>query len=337
MTTPTATETMVYIIILNWNGATDTIACLKTVLALTNANFQVVICDNASADNSYDTIKEWLIEHKLKNPKLAQRNIIELTRSESESFISENNAMNIFLIQTGDNLGYAGGNNVGIRLALNQPKMSHVWILNNDTEVDPESLQCLLERCKIDPEIGICGSKLVYHHDRKKIQGLGGIYNPWLCTAKHYAAFEDSNKEFDDHATEASIDYIIGASMLISRPLLEDIGLLNEEYFLYYEELDIVFRARNKYKVGSASKSIVYHKEGGSIQSTRGATTDFYFIRNRLVFTKRHNKKFLITVWLSLLLVIINRLKRLEFKKAKNALSIFLGKREINKTSIQLK
>ena len=93
------------------------------------------------------------------------RSLVELDKISAEShFVSENKDA-VFLVQTGTNLGYAGGNNVGIRLALNQEDMQYVWILNNDTEVEPNSLLELVKRCKKDPGIGICGSRLVYRNN----------------------------------------------------------------------------------------------------------------------------------------------------------------------------
>lgn len=308
---------MIYIIVLNWKGAADTIACLNSLFFLKDVKFHIVVCDNASPDNSYSDIRDWLINQKQQSSGYMEScSLIELTNDDSLHYLIHEEDKSIYLIQTGANLGYAGGNNVGIRFAMNQPDMSYVWVLNNDTEVEPDSLYYMVERCESDPKIGICGSKLVYHHDRSKLQGLGGLYNPWLCTTKHYAAFSDSQSEFDDIDVAKKIDYIIGASMLLTRPLLEKIGLLCEDYFLYYEEIDLALRAKGLFSLGVASKSVVYHKEGASMDGGRSVFSDYYAVKNKLTLTKNRNSKYYLSVWLSLFGVFFNRLRRLELGKA---------------------
>ncbi len=308
---------MIYIIVLNWKGAADTIACLNSLFFLKDVKFRIVVCDNASPDNSYSDIRDWLINQKKQSSGyMTNCCLIELSKENSLHYLIPEEDKSIYLIQTGANLGYAGGNNVGIRFAMNQPDMSYVWVLNNDTEVEPDSLYHMVKRCESNPKIGICGSKLVYHHDRSKLQGLGGLYNPWLCTTKHYAAFSDSQSEFDDIAVAKKIDYIIGASMLLTRPLLERIGLLCEDYFLYYEEIDLALRAKGLFSLGVASKSVVYHKEGASMDGGRSVFSDFYAVKNKLTLTKNRNRKYYLFVWLSLFGVFFNRLRRLEWSKA---------------------
>lgn len=312
---------MVYIIILNWKGAEDTISCINSLFKLKDSKFRIVICDNQSPDDSYINIRDWLIsQQKIASSYMTTHSLVELDNNRSQNYIIPHNEQSVYLIQTGDNLGYAGGNNVGIRLAMNQPDMEYVWILNNDTEVESDSLYHLVKRCELDPRIGICGSRLIYDYDRSKLQGLGGIYNPWLATTKHFAAFYDSNLEFDDMEVAKNIDYIIGASMLLTRPLLEKIGLLSEDYFLYYEEIDLALRAKKLFSLGVASKSIVYHKEGASMDGGRSVFSDYYAVRNKIRVTKKFYPEFYFFVYISLFGVLLNRLRRLEFKKG---LSVF--------------
>ena len=122
-------EPKVYIIILNWNGWKDTIECLDSIKKLTYINYSIIICDNASSDESKNKINEWL------------KNNVNIDAT---------------LIVNKTNLGFAGGNNVGIKEALKQMDCKYVWILNNDTEVTPNSLCCLVNKMKTDDKIGIC-------------------------------------------------------------------------------------------------------------------------------------------------------------------------------------
>ena len=305
---------MVYVVILNWKGAADTLACLDSLALLRGVDYRLVICDNASPDRSYDDIRAGL----LSSTHYAARSLVELERTEAEQYVipaAEQNAL--YLIQTGDNLGYAGGNNVGIRFALNQDDMECVWLLNNDTEVEPDALLHMVQRCQSEPRIGICGSRLVYFHDRAHLQGLGGLYNRWLGTTSHYAAYAPSDAVFDDEKVSAEIDYVIGASMLLTRPLLEQIGLLCEDYFLYFEELDICTRAKNLgKKLSVCTSSIVYHKEGASTSSGCSDIADYLSVFNRVKFAYRFHRDTYYVVRLSLLGVIVNRILRWRWDRA---------------------
>jgi GT2 family glycosyltransferase len=317
---------MIYIVVLNWRGADDTIACLQSLLALKGAAFQIVVCDNGSADGSYERIRDWLQAQRNGHAYLRDHPLRELTREQAEH-LSPASPSGLFLVQTGANLGYSGGNNVGIRLALTDPLTEFVWLLNNDTEVEPDSLLRLVERCQARPDIGICGSKLVYHHDRSQIQGLGGMFNPWLATSLHYQINQSSAVSHQDNEVDRHIDYIIGASLFVRASLLMDIGLLEERYFLYFEEIDLVRRARSKYAIGMATSSVVYHKEGASTEGGRGIVADFYALRNRLVYTWINDRKYIFTVWLGLFVALFNRVRRGESKKALNAARIIFGAR----------
>ena len=300
---------MVYIILLNWNGFTDTVACLNSLLSLTGCEFKIVVCDNDSNDNSYVNLVDWGGKNKDRGLTLKEVSLNEI----SADFSTKD--YNLFFIKNSSNLGFAGGNNPGIRFSLNQSDMKYVWLLNNDTEVDPYALTELLNKCCSNKKIGVCGSKLVYFHDRSLLQGVGGVYNPWLCTSKHYGAFLPSNTIFNEKKVDDSIDYVIGASMLISKECFHEVGILCEDYFLYYEEIDFCLRAKKKFEIAACTKSVVYHKEGASTESGRSYVADYYSVRNRLRVTKKYYPYHIVTVWSSLALVAINRLRRLEFKK----------------------
>lgn len=302
---------MVYIVVLNWKGAMDTIACLSSLFNLRDVQFRIVVCDNCSPDNSYHTIREWLMNQQ--QGYMAQHNLIEFDRLQAEKYRIAEKEQGLYLVQTGENRGYSAGNNVGIRFALNQPDMRYVWILNNDTEVESDSLYHMVKRCQLDPKIGICGSRLVYYHDKQKLQGLGGIINPWLCTTKHYAAFEKSKLVFKNDEVEKNIDYIIGASMLLSRNLLGKVGLLCESYFLYYEEVDIAQRSKPYFNIGVASDSIVYHKEGASTGGAMNYFSDACCLKNRLRIAEKFFPKSYWIVRFSYIIAMFNRLRRRQF------------------------
>jgi GT2 family glycosyltransferase len=304
---------LVSVIILNWNGYQDTIQCLESILRLDYDNYRIVVCDNNSTDGSIEQIESW-----------CKDNQIDLANS-------GNLDRYITLIQTGKNLGFAGGNNIGIRHALLDRECKYVWILNNDTIVEPSSLSALVSKCERDSDIGICGSKLIYHHDRSKVQAWGGgKYNKWSGISQHIGAHQLSNLDVDIESIEKIIDYIIGASMLVSRSFLETIGLMNEEYFLYFEELDWIARAGDRYRLGYCHDSIVYHKEGASTglngnQSKGNKMTDYHAKRSLLIYTRNYAPDALPIIYLNLVMVVFKRIVRGEYHRALTILKIIFS------------
>ncbi|HBQ68096.1 MAG TPA: glycosyltransferase family 2 protein [Leclercia adecarboxylata] len=301
---------MVYVIVLNWNGAKDTCLCVNSLLQMNYDKFRIVIVDNKSTDDSYTTIKNEVIN------KVSDNSQATIITSEDINKHKVKPDEKIIYIQSDYNRGYAGGNNLGVKFALNQDDADYVWVLNNDTEVDANALQYLVDKCNQDSNIGICGSRLVYFDDRETQQGLGGLHNKWLCTTKQYGIGESAHAKYNDEIVAQQIDYVIGAAMFFTKECLNKIGLMYEDYFLYYEELDICLRARKaNFKLGICSDSIVYHKEGASTGGGKSKVADFCSIRNRLLVTAKFYPECYITVWLSLFGVAFNRARRKEFNK----------------------
>lgn len=271
------TEPKVAIITVNWNGWQDTIECLESLEKLDYANFSVIICDNGSQDDSVEQLKKWLEEHK----KIA-----------------------VALVENKENLGFAGGNNVGIKKAL-EDGYDYVWLLNNDTVVDKYALKKLSEYADKNPKT-ICGSKLMYYDDRTKTQALGNKLNRYFGTTSFIVYEQDVR----------NIDFVVGASMFIPQQVFKDVGLLAEEYFLYYEEADLWQRCLEKYSFACVLTSIVYHKEGAAIgakniqKTKKSLMGDFYSIRNRILFMQKYYPWHMPTVYVGFIVTVIRRISR---------------------------
>jgi GT2 family glycosyltransferase len=310
-------EPPVSIIILNWNGYPDTIHCLESILKLDYDRYRIIICDNGSEDKSIENIIAW-----------CDRNKIVLTPLGSNT---SNLDRQITLIPIGKNLGFAGGNNIGIRYALLDPDCQYVWILNNDTVVESQALSTLVKKCIGNSRIGICGSKLIYEHDRSIVQAWGGgTYNKWSGISQHFGAHQQSNLVVDVESIESNINYIIGASMLVSRSFIETVGLMNEEYFLYFEELDWIARAGDRYSLGYCHDSIVYHKEGASTglntSTAKGSSiTDYHAKRSLLIYTRNYAPYALPIIYANLVMVVLKRLIHGEYHRALTILKIILS------------
>ena len=208
---------MVYVIVLNWNGAKDTCLCVNSLLQMNYDKFRIVIVDNKSTDDSYTTIKNEVIN------KVSDNSQATIITSEDINKHKVKPDEKIIYIQSDYNRGYAGGNNLGVKFALNQDDADYVWVLNNDTEVDVNALQYLVDKCNQDSNIGICGSRLVYFDDRETQQGLGGLHNKWLCTTKQYGIGESAHAKYNDEIVAQQIDYVIGAAMFFTKECLNKI------------------------------------------------------------------------------------------------------------------
>jgi GT2 family glycosyltransferase len=322
----------VFVVLLNWNGWRDTIECLESVFRLDYPDFAVIVCDNASSDGSTAQIERWArgeIAAGCANPELrhfvdppVKKPIRYALLNARESPSTAGSEAQLFVLQTGANLGFAGGINAGLRLALAAGGFEFAWILNNDTIVDPGALMAMVDRMKEKPDAGICGSTLVYYHEPRTIQALGGsAYNSWTARGGHLWTGADSNSIPDPVLIERKMRYVVGASMLVRRQFVEDVGLMGEEYFLYFEEIDWATRARGKYTLAYAPRSIVYHKEGATIGTARRAAfhpviTDYYATRNRLLFTGRHYPIALPAVLAAVCLSFFHRLALGRFQNA---------------------
>jgi GT2 family glycosyltransferase len=173
--------------------------------------------------------------------------------------------------------------------------------LNNDTVVQADALSYLLHKMRVHPEIGICGSKVVYYFEPERVQCPGGYgFNPWTARVKQISASNDAE-------VERRLKYVSGASTFVRRGFLEQVGLMNEQYFLYFEEIDWATRAQGRFRLGYCAKSLVYHKEGRSIGShrlsgSRSRASERWLSRNRVVFIRTHYPARLVVclVWIGL-------------------------------------
>ena len=186
-------------------------------------------------------------------------------------------------------MGYAGGNNVGIRYALKNFSPQYIWILNNDTVVATNSLQNLIARMEEDSDIGLCGATILYADVPNLVQSYaGGRFSAWRGRSIHAGWHAAADAIIDPKAVESQLGFINGACVLASRRFLEVVGLMEERYFLYYEEPNWGARAKGRFKLGYAADAIVRHKVGRSIGTgdfgDRSLLSEYYLRRNRVRF-----------------------------------------------------
>jgi GT2 family glycosyltransferase len=323
-------NTKVAIVVLNWHGAADTICCLKSLMELSTTGFSVFVVDNASTDDSLAEIRDWVSNYT--NRDGAQFALSDFSMAPvNEDNIKDisGSTERIILLQAGRNGGYAAGNNVGLRLAM-KTGFDYFWILNNDTEVHLDALQFLLDRMVESPDIGICGSTLVYSHDRTLVQARGGaIFLPLKGRGVPIGAFQKVQDAVDLAQLESKLRYVIGASMFVSRKFVSKVGLMAEHYFLYWEELDWATRGRSCFKLGYAPNSLVYHKVGASIGTSDSGVasplSEYYMTRGRLKYCIRYSKISIPFVVFETTRTTLRWLARSNWRRAQNIVRSVIG------------
>jgi GT2 family glycosyltransferase len=278
------TTPRVHTILVNWNNYTDTATCLSSLRQLSYANYDVIVVDNGSTDDSAARLRDAF-------PDL---NIIELGR----------------------NLGFAGGCNAGIRFALSQGS-DFVWLLNIDTTVDRDALRALVDKARSSPRLGACGSAIYFMDDPQRLQAWGGGHvNFWLGRSRH----------FIQPVPDESVEFITGASMLISRTAIESIGLLDEYFFMYWEDADYCFRLRaSGWDLAVAGQSRVWHK-GSSSVGKESAKLDRYFNASAKRFFRKHAAVSSVTIWTGGTLRFAKRLLRGDWTRARAVLAGILAR-----------
>jgi GT2 family glycosyltransferase len=245
-------STKIVTVVLTYNNYDDTRECLQSIAGLSYASNEVLVVDNGSRDDSIDKL--------------------------------EREFPTVAFLHNGENLGYAGGNNKGIEYALAR-NADAVWLLNNDTTVDPEALTQLVKAASSLEDAGILGSMIYLYDSPQVIHFAGGKLDKRRAAGRHIGGDKVSDYYFD---TPLETDFITGASLLAKREMIEAVGMLDEAYFLYKEDLDWALRAReagwHSYIVPG---SMIRHKVNRTTSKVRPLII-YYACRNSLYLCRRH-------------------------------------------------
>lgn len=340
----------VYIILVNWNGWRDTIECLESIYRSDYPDYRVLVSDNGSTDNSLTYIKAWAdgqldaypgndVLRNLSSPPVSKPiPYCECNKEELEQKgACEEADASLVLLCSNVNMGFAGGNNVGLRYALARDDFDFVWLLNNDTVISSDALSHLVARMKEEPRwAGMCGSTIYFYEEPDRVQALGGGHHcKWIGLPWHYGRFSRVSRPYNRERTEARMNYVEGASLLASKQFLQDIGFMCEDYFLYFEETDWAVRAKSRYTLAYAPESIVYHKVGGSIGTSsdpkkKSYLCDYYNIRNRLFFTRRYYPYALPGIYLVLLVTLVLRILLGKWDRVTMILRLLINYSQVN-------
>lgn len=241
---------LVSIIIVNYNTSEHIKELLDSLLLSAYTNFELIIVDNASTNDNLDNLSS----HQLP----------------------------VQLIYSIENLGFAGGNNIGIKAARGE----YILLLNPDVIIMPNLIEELLRPFKLNPQVGMVSPKIKYYDDPEIIQYAGfSEMSKFTMRTKAYGKGEKDAIAFN-YATLTSFGH--GAAMMISREVIQKVGTMNAAYFLYYEELDWAERIRKAgFSIYYAPDAVVLHKESMAVQKDSPLKL-YYLTRNRLLFARLH-------------------------------------------------
>jgi len=292
------------IIILNWNGWEDTLECLESINRINYPNYDILVVDNGSEDESISKIHEYAEGLSLYNHDHRELTLFEYIKYDDDlddDYFKLNSNQRLVLIKNDNNIGFSAGNNIGIKFSLKNLKSEYVLLLNNDTVVQENFLDELVDFAEKEPEIGIVGPGVYFYDKPEELAYIGHNIN--LCNARisDPPALNTEPKQ---------LDYVVGCGLLIKRVVIEKVGLLDTDYFLYYEDADWCLRAKKiGYKVFYVPRSKIYHK----ISCKKRSVTSYYYgNRNSFLIVKKNRdfkgicylKMFINKMMLSLYLIV---------------------------------
>lgn len=235
-------------VVLNYKVKDQTLQCIEYLKAQNYKNLEIYVVDNDSGDGLAEEIK---------------------------------NNLSVCFIQNKQNLGYSGGNNIGIKKALEKGS-DYVFILNPDTILPPDTLTKLLERAE-ERNAAVAGPKILFSN-KKTIWFAGGVFDIANVLGGHRGVDEEDCGQYN---IEEKTDYITGAALFIKKEVFEKIGLFDEKYFLYYEDSDFCFRAKQAgFKIMYIPSAVIYHNNAQSTGLGSGLQ-DYYITRNRMLFASK--------------------------------------------------
>jgi GT2 family glycosyltransferase len=242
------------VIVLTWNGRDLTLDCLASLERITTPNVRVIVVDNASSDGTV-------------------------------AAIAQHHGGRVTVIANTANLGYAGGNNAGIRRALEEGA-DFVLLLNNDTVVDPGFAGRMADALLADPGAGVAGPKIYYFDPPDRIWFAGGEVSLWRGTARHIGIRETDHGQYD---APRAVDYVSGCALLARREVFERVGLLDESYRAYFEDADFCLRAaRAGFAVRYVPDARVWHR----ISASTGGQLSRAKVRRKFESSRRFFRRY---------------------------------------------
>jgi GT2 family glycosyltransferase len=280
------------ILIVNWNGWEDTQECLASLRRHAAEGRPIVICDNGSSNDSVPRLHSWLTACADEEGLVYRRYGPQELHDQARYGGTED----LVLLELGENLGFAGANNAAMRFLEGPTRPAFFWLLNNDTIALPGALAALLTAVEREPTVGIAGSKILdfapSHPPRLQAAG-GGAVSRWTAMTRQWGRGEEDLGQWD---LPLELEYATGSSLLVRATTVDEVGDMEESFFLYSEEVDWCLRARAAgWRIVYVPGSVIRHREGGSRGATHPAT-DYHALRSMLLLTRRRFPQYLLPV-----------------------------------------
>ena len=308
-------EPWVYILVLNYKNWQDVTHCLASVLQLNYPRYTVFVIDNDSRNNSLEHLIEWTNQFASEKPVPFRY----FTREEFDSTSTPDLKHKVSFIQNNENQGFAAGNNVVIGKLKKED--AYIWLLNPDMVVEPDTLTELVRFSMGHSKQSVIGATIKHQLNANKVHLYGGAR----------INFNSATVNLIDEKSEiGEIDFICGGSLFTHANNFETIGLLPEEYFLYWEETDWCYRAKKQgYEMLVCTSAVCYDKISSTIG--KGFLADYYYTRNGLLFVSRYKSKKIPIVLFSAFLRLLKRLLSGNWERSKGVYSgilTFLNRRK---------
>ncbi len=250
-----ANALQVTVLTLTWNQKQDTLQCLESLFKMHYPNFNILLVDNGSQDGTVTAVRDRYPD--------------------------------VEIIENPENYGFQGGFNVGLRYALAQ-QSEYIFMINNDTEVAPDILDILMQNVH-EPGVGLLSPKIYYADEPTRIWSVGGMRHPWT--------YEMTSKgdNAHDHGQWNNVierDYLVGCALLMTRAMLQDVGLFDEGYFpIYYEDMDLSLRARQAgYRLLLIPQAHMWHKVSAAAGGSGSPRERYLMARNSVRFFRKHTR-----------------------------------------------
>lgn len=245
---------MISVILVNYNGAGDTIECISSICNSIEKDYRVIVVDNCSTDDSVKKLKDNQNKYKF------------------ELLVAEKN------------LGFSNGNNIGIKRAL-ELGTDYIWLLNNDTLIEPNTMTELLKCFAASIHCGVAIGKILYESCREKIWYAGGSFNQVNARTEHWHYNEISG--INDNKLQR-VTFATGCCVFMSITAFQKVGYMDEDYFLYEEDADYSIKIiRSGYEIIYNPQAIVYHKVSSSTGSS-SPLSQYYSIRNKFLLIRKN-------------------------------------------------
>ncbi len=284
------------VVLVTYNSADFIMECLESLISSIDVDLRIVIVDNASSDCTVDTLRAWANGKKTITKVDFSRPYTPLEHGaipliEEAKYVSNLRQGECGLICSSENLGFAGGVNLGLEALISNTDVNYFWIINPDCMTASETAARLEARAIAAKKFAVIGGRVFYTHPPNTIQVDGGRINMWtgICVPYNMTLPGDSTEGPD----EATLDYISGSHMFISRTFIERAGLMPEDYFLYYEEMDWCHR-RGDLPLLFETAAAVHHHGGATIGSatmTKGPSplSAYFLNRARMKFIAKYH------------------------------------------------